>query len=214
MPHSVLRYRVCIWDFDGTLFDSYPIMNQAMIQALEILGYHQDPEEVRRLMKQSVSTALSFYQENLGLSKELETTFRSREKALSDDLPPYPGMQEICRRIVQAGGMNLLYTHRDMVAVDMLRRHGFWEFFDGGVTSEDGYPAKPAPDALLDLMKKHSFSPKEAVMIGDRDIDLLAGRNAGIEGYLFDPFDDYQSFHTPLRGHTASELCDFLLLST
>ena len=44
MPHSVLRYRVCIWDFDGTLFDSYPIMNQAMIQALEILGYRREPE--------------------------------------------------------------------------------------------------------------------------------------------------------------------------
>lgn len=205
-------YRVCIWDFDGTLFDSYPIMNRAMAQALEKLGHPRPAEEIRRLMKQSVSTALHFYYDTCHLEKELEPLFRQEEKALSQDLPPYEGTLPLCRRVVESGGMNLLYTHRDAFAWEMLRRHGFAPFFKGGVTAEDGFPSKPAPDALQFLMKEFSFSPQEALMIGDRDIDLLAGRNAGIEGYLFDPFQDYKAFETPFRGNTIQEIENFLFV--
>ena len=205
-------YRVCIWDFDGTLFDSYPIMNQAMESALKKLGYPRPAEEVRRLMKQSVSTALHFYYDTCHLEGELEPLFRQEEKALSKDVPPYEGTLDLCRHIVESGGINLLYTHRDAFAWEMLRRHGFAPFFKGGITAEDGFPSKPAPDALQFLMKQFSFAPEEALMIGDRDIDLLAGRNAGIEGYLFDPMDDYHTFETPFRGKTIKEMKCFLLV--
>lgn len=205
-------YRVCVWDFDGTLFDSYPIMNHAMALALEKLGHPQPTGEIRRLMKQSVSTALNFYCRKCLLGKELETTFRQEEKALSDNLPPYEGALALCRRIASAGGMNLLYTHRDSLAVTMLDRYGFSPYFAGGVTAEDGFPSKPAPDALLSLMKQYSFSPGEALMIGDRDIDLLAGRNAGLHEYLFDPLDDYAAFQTPHRGHSMQDLEQFLFV--
>ena len=210
MKSDSLRFRACIWDFDGTLFNSYPIMNRAMVEALETLSQPRPFEEVRRLMKQSVSTALTFYHEHFSLGKELETEFRRREKLLSDDLPPYDGALKLCRDITEAGGMNLLYTHRDSLSEAMLRRYGFTPFFAGGVTAEDGFPSKPAPDALEHLMKTFSFSPEEGLMIGDRDIDLLAGKNAGIAGYLFDPMDDYASFATLFRGHSMKEWEAFL----
>lgn len=210
MTARTLAYRVCIWDFDGTLFDSYPTMNLAMEQALEQLGYPRPKEEIRRLMKQSVSTALDFYCETCSLGKELETLFRQKEKGLSQDLPPYPGALELCRQISDAGGLNLLYTHRDSLSLKMLQRHGFSPYFAGGVTAEDKFPSKPAPNALQFLMEKFQFSPQEALMIGDRDIDLLAGSNAGIDGYLFDPQDDYLAFLAPHRGHSMAELKEFL----
>lgn len=211
MKSDSLRFRVCIWDFDGTLFDSYPVMNRAMMEALQALGQPRPFEEVRRLMKQSVSTALNFYREHFSLGEELGTEFRRREKLLSDDLPPYDGALELCRDITEAGGMNLLYTHRDSVSETMLQRHGFAPFFAGGVTAEDGFPSKPAPDALLHLMQAFSFAAPEAVMLGDRDIDLLAGKNAGMAGCLFDPMDDYASFDTAFRVHNMKELAGFLL---
>ena len=128
MKSDSLRFRVCIWDFDGTLFDSYPVMNRAMMEALQALGQPRPFEEVRRLMKQSVSTALGFYREHFSLGEELGSEFRRREKLLSDDLPPYDGALELCRDITEAGGMNLLYTHRDSVSETMLQRHGFAPF--------------------------------------------------------------------------------------
>lgn len=211
MPRFSLPYRVYLWDFDGTLFDSYPTMNRAMSQALSELGNPRPKEEVRQLMKQSVSTALSYYQKHFSMNEELEKLFRKREKELSQDLPPYPGMKDLCRRLWEKGAINLLYTHRDTFAIDLLQRHGFGSFFSGGVTSEDHFPSKPAPDAIISLMRQFSFTASEALMIGDRDIDLLAGKNAGVDGYLFDPMDDYASFETPFRGHSAKDLESFLL---
>ena len=188
MSRLSLPYRVYLWDFDGTLFDSYPTMNRAMSQALLELGMPRPEEEVRRLMKQSVSTALCYYQEHFSMNQELEKLFRKKEKELSTDLPPYPGMKDLCRRIYEKGGMNLLYTHRDTFAEELLKRHGFSSYFSGGVTAEE-----------------------EALMIGDRDIDLLAAKNAGVDGYLFDPMDDYASFQTSFRGHSVFDLESFLL---
>lgn len=211
MSRRSLPYRVYLWDFDGTLFDSYPTMNRAMSQALLELGMPRPEEEVRRLMKQSVSTALCYYQEHFSMDAGLEKLFRKKEKELSADLPPYPGMKDLCRRIYEKGGMNLLYTHRDTFAEELLKRHGFSRYFSGGVTAEDHFPSKPAPDAIIFLMKQFSFMTEEALMIGDRDIDLLAAKNAGVDGYLFDPMDDYASFQTPFRGHSVFDLESFLL---
>ena len=39
---------------------------------------------------------------------------------------------------------------------------------------------KPAPDAVLYLMKAYNMDPETTVMVGDRECDLGSGRNAGI----------------------------------
>ena len=115
-------------------------MNRAMVEALETLSQPRPFEEVRRLMKQSVSTALTFYHEHFSLGKELETEFRRREKLLSDDLPPYDGALKLCRDITEAGGMNLLYTHRDSLSEAMLRRYGFTPFLPAASPQRTVFP--------------------------------------------------------------------------
>ena len=42
-------------------------------------------------------------------------------------------------------------------------------------------------------------------MIGDRDIDLEAGKNAGMDGALFDPEDFYADYPAALRFHSMGE---------
>lgn len=46
---------------------------------------------------------------------------------------------------------------------------------------------KPDPTALRHLMQTHGMNQNACLMICDRDIDLMAGRNAGIHTCLFDP---------------------------
>jgi phosphoglycolate phosphatase-like HAD superfamily hydrolase len=36
------------------------------------------------------------------------------------------------------------------------------------------------------LLDKHQVDRHRAVMVGDRNLDIEAGHNAGIAGYLFD----------------------------
>ena len=82
-------------------------------------------------------------------------------------------------------------------------------FFDR-VTSLDGFPPKPAPDALNYLIRKHGLPRKDCVMIGDRDIDLDAGKAAGIACALHDPEGFYPDYDTPWRFDDLHELVSAL----
>jgi phosphoglycolate phosphatase-like HAD superfamily hydrolase len=42
-------YQSYIWDFDGTLYDSYPIMLKAFIKTLKEYGF--DPDLPKKLLK-------------------------------------------------------------------------------------------------------------------------------------------------------------------
>ena len=56
------------------------------------------------------------------------------------------------------------------------RQEGFVEIvtFD-----HPSFAVKPAPDAILYLMKKYGGTPDNTVMVGDRLCDLESGYNAG-----------------------------------
>ena len=76
----------------------------------------------------------------------------------------------------------------------------------GSVTGADGYPLKPAPDALLAMMTRYGLQAADCVMVGDRDIDLDAGKNAGMAGILFDPDGFYPDYPTPWRYASMTDM--------
>jgi phosphoglycolate phosphatase-like HAD superfamily hydrolase len=47
------------------------------------------------------------------------------------------------------------------------------------------FPSKPAPDAVNYICDTYGLDRSETVMIGDREIDVLSGKNAGCFGCLF-----------------------------
>lgn len=208
-----MRYASLIWDFDGTLFDTYPHMIRSMRRALADCGLTPPGEEVAFWMKRSVGRTLDLYRRRYpGCTERLSELYRAHEHGDSRELVrPYGGMPELLRETVSLGGRHYVCTHRGASVFNYLDSFGLSGCFSGFVTADDGFPGKPAPDALLHLMKAHAMEPGGAVMIGDRDIDLLAGQNAGIGGILFDPGHCYDGFETPLRCDSVEGLRSLLL---
>ena len=205
--------RHLFWDFDGTLYDSYPQVQRAFISGLEVLGLGGilTDEEMMKRLKISVYSTARWYAEQSGLDaqKIIETyhSFRTVEM----DFPPYSGMADCLRRLKDAGYRHYLYTHRDHKAVDQLEKDGLWALFDDAVLRTDGFPDKPAPDALLALMARNHLKPEACAMVGDRGIDIEAGHNAGMSGYLFDPDGFYAGYPAELSAVTMQELCEKIL---
>jgi len=196
-----------IWDFDGTLYDTYPEMTQALLSALRDFKCEASETEVYGLIKVTVFHAVSLYAERFGIPvKELSANFYEHHRHQSDLFRPMLGMVDCIRNTHQLGCHHYLFTHRDLRAVQQLATDGLDTCFTDYVTHEDGFADKPAPDAILHLIQKHGFSPEDALMIGDRDIDILSGEAAGVEGILFDPEGFYPDLAVAARVKTMAEI--------
>jgi HAD superfamily hydrolase (TIGR01549 family) len=165
-------------------------------------------DEVMARIKRRVGGAAKLYAAEHGLDHQvIFDRYQVHEHAMPDDtILPYEGMCALLRDAHDAGYRHFLYTHRDHTALSALRRHGVYELFSGFVTELDGFPSKPAPDALNHILAKHRLVPSESIMLGDRSIDIQSARNAGIAGCLFDPEHFYDDFENELRVDSVDAL--------
>ena len=193
-----MKFTDFFWDFDGTLFDTYPRINRAIQNALNDLHISVSLETIIPLSKVTLPHALKV----LCPDRTEEAMARYRvhaEEEGFDSMRPYPGALRLLRSVCAAGGRNYLFTHRESSSLNALRHYGMDRYFTDWVTAENGFARKPAPDGLLYLMEKHGLESDRCVMLGDRDIDLDSGRNAGMACVLFDPGHYYDDYDTPWR---------------
>lgn len=171
-----------IWDFDGMLFDSYPHIASCFVKAMGEDGIPVDYAEAKALFEISYATAFKHY----GCSDELINRFDSYESDYNFEPKaiPFKNTAYTLKEIVLSGGRNYLYTHRDSTALYYLAKYSLIGLFDGFVTSVNGFPGKPAPDALNYIADTFSLKKEECMMIGDREIDVMSGKNAGMYACL------------------------------
>jgi phosphoglycolate phosphatase-like HAD superfamily hydrolase len=180
------EYRYFFWDFDGTLYDTYGRIERAVIKGMDEMGLRYDGVDVLSLAKRTLRKACETLAGDR--AEELLTRFYAHaEDEGPETMRPFPGCEEALRAVVEKGGVNYLYTHRNHTALDAMRTNGLIHLFRDFITYEAGFPDKPAPDALNWLIDLYRLDRRECVMIGDRDIDAQAGKNAGIVSALFDP---------------------------
>lgn len=177
-----------IWDFDGTLFDTYPGMLAALVKTLHDYGEPNVDEAalLKTIKRGSIAETATQLAPPLGVTPEqLLAHFHALESQQVKRAQPYPEAPGVLRAIQRAGGFNLLMTHRDHSAWALLRQAGLKDLFLDGVTADLGLPRKPAPDAILHLLRAHQLNPARTAMIGDRKLDVIAGHNAGVQGIYF-----------------------------
>jgi len=180
-----MRFKNFIWDFDGTLCDSYPHtaeIFQMLMREYNISGADNYEDILLRLQITWIE-AIRYYhlpEEAVAKLHQLEADF-----TLGAHTPKlFPGARATLQKIHANGGRNFLYTLRNYPAANFLAAQGITHYFDEIVLRENGFPSKPAPDAILYLMDKYHLDPNETVMIGDRDLDGMSGINAGCSGCL------------------------------
>ena len=182
-----MEYKNYFWDFDGTLYNSYPGMVRAFVETLKTQEIELDSKEVYKIMREaSVRKAFKLYGENLDIPK-LRQMYHSFEEQYQDKMRLFDGAADVCRKIKENGGRNFLLTHRDSSALNILKSDNLWSYFDDFVTADNDFARKPDPESLLYLVNKYNLKVEESVMVGDRELDIAAGHNAGMSGILFDP---------------------------
>ncbi|MBO5859066.1 MAG: HAD-IA family hydrolase [Clostridia bacterium] len=173
-----------IWDFDGMLFDSYPHITSAFIKALSAFGKDADYDEAKAHLEITFAHAYEHYD----VSEEEKAEFRKHEHNydLRPIAVPFENTYSTLETLFNNGKKHFLYTHRGFeTSQHYLEKYGMKKFFTAFVDSSNNFPLKPAPDAVNFICDTYGLDRNETVMIGDREIDVLSGINAGCYGCLF-----------------------------
>ncbi|MBO8167470.1 MAG: phosphatase [Thermotogae bacterium] len=177
-----------IWDFDGTLCNTYPSIIRTLKASLKDFGYIVDEKEILSKVKITLGEAFDYYSNKYKLGEKLSKRFAQYTR-LPKERPPYNFVVEVCELIIDRNGANYIITHRDRKSTfEILNYYGLATFFEEIITADDGFAKKPDSEAFNYLIKKYGLNRDETLGIGDRELDIKAAKNAGIKSCYFDEF--------------------------
>ena len=108
--------------------------------------------------------------------------FTARYDAHKEDkTAPYPGITELLKELKAAGIQTAVFSNKADVLCGKIIEHYFGPgAFSAVRGSRPGVPTKPDPTGLWDLMRQLNADPATTLFVGDSDVDILTGHNAGL----------------------------------
>ena len=178
-----------IWDLDGTLLDSYGVIVAATAETVRSAGLADDAETILRTIKKTALTAyLKTCAERSGMPFErLLEHYRLLTHEMDGSITLMNGAEEALEALKKRGAEHYVYTHRGESSEPILKRLGILHYFRETVTSVYGLPPKPSGAGVRYLTKKYGLDPEGTWYVGDRPIDILCGKDAGVKAMLLLP---------------------------
>ncbi|WP_052572543.1 HAD family hydrolase [Holophaga foetida] len=176
--------KLIVWDFDGTLVDSRPLIEAGMTHALDKLGLPRTlMQEWLKYVGLPVEVGIQRSFGSLGLSfDEVLKAYRGFGHAEHEGLlRAFPGMDDLLSELAQKGiPMALATSKRTLPLLRQLERLGWTGRFDPIITPDQVTHGKPHPESLERCLAAHDLKPEEAVMVGDTPFDMEMAQRAGV----------------------------------
>lgn len=182
-----------IFDCDGVLVDSEPIVNRAEAAYLSEKGWNITPAEARRHFGgRTFVENLQIVEERLAGRLERDWPYElamAVARRLHLELEPVPGVRELLetlqRQEVAACVASQSPLPRVMFSLELCGLEGF---FDGNVfTASMVRRAKPAPDLFLHAAERMGYAPRDSVVIEDSPAGVRAAVAAGMRVLAYSP---------------------------
>ena len=175
--------RGLVFDFDGTLVDSYPLIEEAFAH---VMREHRLDETARALFRQSRGLPLPEQMKLVApeIWEDLVATYRSFDARLGH-ARVFRGIPTLVRKLQQAGiPLGVVSCKRRALVEAELEAARLRAYFEVVIGYEDVTPPKPAPDPLLAAIARMGLSRSAAMYVGDSMVDLKTGRAARVRTVL------------------------------
>jgi HAD superfamily hydrolase (TIGR01509 family) len=183
-----MRFDLIIFDCDGVLVDSEPIVNQLFVDMLAELGYALDYEAtLREFSGGAMSTRMAITSQRLGWSPPagfVGDFNRRLLDAMQRDLRAVPGVREALDLVPKPWCVVSNGAQEDIRF--RLSRAGLLDDFEPYLfsASEVAQP-KPAPDVFLHAARSMAVAPERCAVIEDSVTGVRAGAEAGMTVFGF-----------------------------
>lgn len=182
--------KLVIFDLDGTLLDTLDDLSAAVNYAMRQRGFPQHTRAeymmmvghgARNLMSQAVPAEHS---NDESLIDAALADFRAYYNAHIDVYTkPFPGISQLLQKLHQKDVQLAVASNKFQEGTEHLIKEFFPEIlFVAILGNRPGYPLKPDPEVVGEVLRKTDLSKADAVMVGDSDTDMETAANSGIRG--------------------------------
>ena len=182
--------RLLIFDLDGTLIDSKVDLAVSVNAALRHMGrpplddqtiYRYVGEGAQALIGRALGEGVTEAEIQQGL--EFFLTYYRHHKL--DNTTLYPGVREALPLLANGNGCDqrvlAVLTNKPVhPSRDILRQMGLLSLFHCVYGGNSFETKKPDPLGMHAILQETNFPPEAAMIVGDSDVDVQTGKNAGV----------------------------------
>ncbi len=178
-------FQAVVYDLDGTLVDSMPMVLQAFAYALEP---YIPPLAPMELFARLGGPPDRTFRDLLGDEARAAAAMRRLEEFSRANwrlIRAFDGMDGHIEAMLTDGLVLALWTGRERESTEWILREQRLEARLRTVVCGDDLPThKPHPGGLEEILRRLAVTPEEALFVGDADVDVLAGAEAGVRTLL------------------------------
>jgi pyrophosphatase PpaX len=191
------EYNYILLDWDGNIAQTLDLWPNALDEALQKRGIKLTRSQLIESCGGFVAyatkhTRITADEATKGLA---EATDIVRGKLSGVEL--YPGAADVLAQLKADGKhLALITTSERRLVEPVLEKFKLADLFEVVITDEDvdKEHRKPHPEPLQKALQAMDGAPDETIMVGDRDKDILAAHNAGMDSVLFCSIEHQQFY--------------------
>lgn len=176
-----MRFPVVLFDLDGTLIDSGPIILASMQHAVRTVLDREIAYEELAATVGGQGLVAQMHELDPDRADELVDVYKQHNDPLHDTLEAFEELLAVLPRLKAEGrklGIVTAKRHRT-VALALDRFPELAEHFDIVIAHEDTDRHKPDPDPVLAAVERLGAEPSQAAYVGDSPFDIQAAKAAG-----------------------------------
>ena len=181
--------KACIFDLDGTLTNTLESMTYSVNLTLEEMGLSKITKDqcrlfvgngARVLMEKSLKAAGDT--DASRIEEGMEIYGRIFDRNCTYHVTPCEGVSEMLYKLKKQGvKLAVLSNKPHCQAVKAVHAIYGEKLFDWVQVQKDEIPRKPDPAGVFYVAKKLGVDYKECLYVGDSEVDVVTGKNAGVK---------------------------------
>ena len=184
-----MRYKLVIFDLDGTLLDTIDDLKEAVNHAMSLRGFPTFTRDevmamvghgARNLMRKALPDG---YKDDDMVDAAYNDFKAYYITHIDVHTKPFAGIQDLLANLHQEGVMLAVASNKFQEGTEHLIKEFFPEIpFVAVLGGRPGFPLKPDPEIVNEVLRKAGVNKEDAVMVGDSDTDMETAANGGIMG--------------------------------
>lgn len=179
--------KLILFDLDGTLIDTLEDLSEAVNLALELRGLPlHTVDEYRGMVghgvRNLVAQALPSGADDALVDEALADFVDYYSAHIDVHTRPYPGIPELLADLHSRGVQLAVVSNKFQEGTEYLIRRFFPGIdFVAILGNRPGWPLKPSPEIVEDVLSRAGVSQDDALLVGDSPTDMRTAANGGID---------------------------------